>query len=1103
MCVRAIRGSFASADKQKRWERFVVATIAVMLTVILAVQPLGTVAYAEDVDQQSDSTSEQTQTQSSTDNDASNDGEISDDQSLGAAPEDSTSESDNDTGEPAGESTGNQPEAGSTSANDGDAVVLAAGSNTWTSSQSGFWPFGYYTGTLSVGQHYLVDGTDSLGTTTTTFDTSRITGTPQSANVSDIALEGDTFVFDHAEYNGSTIQSLRINDNGDLQYRTSQNGNWQTVSNVDGLTFYYQQSVQVNWYVNGQIVKTDNVALGDQPSYDGRPPDRNFGQVSDREISFAGWATEPNSKNYMSEDELPAVEGSINYYAVFTADTYFYFLLPGTSNTSTDPTDYMYAGEGVVIVPDSFSANGERWYSPAHPLGDYVVQEPSDEAIRLGLAAYYDGSDGRDQYDESWQYTIDWVTLTVGNTSVGYDYETINRGYSVHLDCSLTLQTEDQVTAMYNVAMPDGTTLAQSQTHDMNTELAVNSTVSTTGQFTTDGYTYDGVMEYNGVNYVFDGWYTDPAYTQKAADSVQLGEESQTFYGRYVAEKYGEVGYNLALDGASWNGDTPDGLVYHRTTDAGGEIYIENNKFVNGDQFTVRGDEPVAENYAFIGWFDKDRTDTEGGQAATFRSVGDQLTYIYDGTTSDADDEYTLDAVWAQLTAEGGTYVYDGTSHAIVADSQYTTQLKPEYIDQIESSGLVDFGTIQYQWTADNPNSADAVWSDWSTTNPTFTDAGTYTVRVQQTINDTTLTNQAQVVIQPREVIVTAGSDEKDYDGTPLTCNSWTVAEPTEGGEGVDPTGLVGNDQIANVTVTGSQTYPGSSNNVASNAVFADGVNDKNYIVAYVNGTLTVNNRDAKYAISATAPDGHYTYDGTEKAATGVTFDQLIFNDQTYTVEGLTSEQRQTDAGTYTTSISGNAVVKDAAGQDVTAQFFVDTTDTGTLQIDPAPLTVTTESATKEYDGTPLTADGSIEGLVNNETVGFTTTGSQTEVGSSTNTYSIAWADEDSAYTAKSSNYSIVSEDLGTLTVTEAPESEDPGTTPGDNEGTTGDGDGSNNGSDNGATSEENAADNLPRTSDVIMPGVVGAVGLAALAAAIVAVIAWMKNRRPNERHMK
>ena len=87
-----------------------------------------------------------------------------------------------------------------------------------------------------------------------------------------------------------------------------------------------------------------------------------------------------------------------------------------------------------------------------------------------------------------------------------------------------------------------------------------------------------------------------------------------------------------------------------------------------------------------------------------------------------------------------------------------------------------------------------------------------------------------------------------------------------------------------------------------------------------------------------------------------------------------------------------------------------------TYQITPATLTVSTPSASKVYDGEALAAEGSVSGFVTGESAPFATTGSQTLVGSSTNTYAIDWAAEGA--TAKQSNY-VVSEELGVLTVTD------------------------------------------------------------------------------------
>ena len=62
--------------------------------------------------------------------------------------------------------------------------------------------------------------------------------------------------------------------------------------------------------------------------------------------------------------------------------------------------------------------------------------------------------------------------------------------------------------------------------------------------------------------------------------------------------------------------------------------------------------------------------------------------------------------------------------------------------------------------------------------------------------------------------------------------------------------------------------------------------------------------------------------------------------------------------------------------------FYTKGTDTvGKLSVTPATLTIVTESDSKEYDGDPLTADGSISGFVNGETATFTVTGTITNVG--------------------------------------------------------------------------------------------------------------------------
>lgn len=100
-----------------------------------------------------------------------------------------------------------------------------------------------------------------------------------------------------------------------------------------------------------------------------------------------------------------------------------------------------------------------------------------------------------------------------------------------------------------------------------------------------------------------------------------------------------------------------------------------------------------------------------------------------------------------------------------------------------------------------------------------------------------TSVDEGTFVITPAELVITADSAMKVYDGTPLTDNGYTS------------TGLVVNealginDTLESVTVTGSQTEVGSSPNVPSDAVLSlqNGANgNRNYHITYVNGVLEV-----------------------------------------------------------------------------------------------------------------------------------------------------------------------------------------------------------------------------------------------------------------------
>ena len=327
-------------------------------------------------------------------------------------------------------------------------------------------------------------------------------------------------------------------------------------------------------------------------------------------------------------------------------------------------------------------------------------------------------------------------------------------------------------------------------------------------------------------------------------------------------------------------------------------------------------------------------------------------------------------AAEVKLTAASGSKTYDGTE---LTNTEVTATGLPEgfTVEATASGSQTDAG-----------ESANVVDDGYKI----FDAAGN-----DKTANFTNVTKvDGTLTVTPKEVTVTTGSDSKKYDGTALTKDEANI------------TGLVNNETAA-VTATGSQIEVGSSSNTYS--IDWGTTNKDNYQITETLGTLTVTKNDV--AITLTAGSDEKTYDGTALTNSVVTAEGLP---EGFTVTATTSGS-QTDAGESANKVA-TYIIKDAAGAEKTANFTNVTKVDGKLTVNKAPLTVTTLSGEKPYDGTALTAEGTISGFVNGETATFATTGTQTDVGESKNTYSLTWDG-----TAKEGNYEIA-ENIGTLKVT-------------------------------------------------------------------------------------
>ena len=204
--------------------------------------------------------------------------------------------------------------------------------------------------------------------------------------------------------------------------------------------------------------------------------------------------------------------------------------------------------------------------------------------------------------------------------------------------------------------------------------------------------------------------------------------------------------------------------------------------------------------------------------------------------------------------------------------------------------------------------------------------------------------NNGTLTVSKRPINVTAGSNSKTYDGTPLTYNSVT-AESTGTNRG-----LVSGHSMTSCTVTGSQTIYGSANNVPSGAVIKSGSTDvtSNYNISYVNGTLTIN----KCTITYTADNQSWPYDGTTHSASNTATKTGGTLPTGHTATFSCTGSVGAAVGTATKTLS-SVTIKNSGGTDVSGSFTI-TKNNGTLTISKASTNapVLVAGGTTTYTGT-------------------------------------------------------------------------------------------------------------------------------------------------------
>ena len=319
--------------------------------------------------------------------------------------------------------------------------------------------------------------------------------------------------------------------------------------------------------------------------------------------------------------------------------------------------------------------------------------------------------------------------------------------------------------------------------------------------------------------------------------------------------------------------------------------------------------------------------------------------------------------VVVKVVGNRGSSTYDGTEHGVEG---YTVSYVVGGAASADAPAGFDAGDISFAGTAK------AAGTD-AGSYPMGLKAGDFGYAGKNFSNVSFEVEDGQLVITPATLTVTTHGASKPYDGTALTAPG-------------EISGFV-NGETASFAATGSQTLVGASAN--SYAIAWDGTaKESNYnVVEGAIGTLEVT--PSQVAITVTPRDGSKVYDGKPLTSAGIDVDGLPAG---FTLEAAT-KGTITDAGELLAEIDASTIViKNAAGEDVTAQFANVTCGKAPLIVTKRPVTVTSATDSKVYDGAALTKHEAMVtagSLVEGESFGYDFTGEQTAVGASDNTFTV------------------------------------------------------------------------------------------------------------------
>ena len=518
--------------------------------------------------------------------------------------------------------------------------------------------------------------------------------------------------------------------------------------------------------------------------------------------------------------------------------------------------------------------------------------------------------------------------------------------------------------------------------------------------------------------YTFLGWAKDAgakAPQFKAGDKIRVDNGANVLYAVWQIDQY-EVSY-----------------AYTGTVPAGAPALPDTAKHDYKSTVTVAA-EPTLDGYVFNGWY------KDGAEVTAFSMPAKNVELTGEWSIR-TDLSYTVNYYWNGTKEEvapskvvgGRTFNETYTENPIPIDGCTAVSQTPQSVTITTGENVINF--YYYKNVALKANSKTEVYdgSEKSVSGftgaPTGADFSAITVGAKGTVVGeypaefakgtvgtvgtvdgiakyiVTEATNGKLTITPYtdEVVVTIteNSGKYTYDGTEKTVTGYKVTN-------------ISNDlyKVADFTFSGNATvkgtYVGTYNMELKPADFKNiSKNFTNVKFEIVDGTLVINPIADEIVI--TADSNEKVYDGTALTDDGYTFTQDVLAEGdvlTAVVEGTI-----TNVGEAANVVTSYVVMRGET--DVTANYTFGESVDGKLTITKRPVTLTSASDSKVYDGTALTnSKVTDEGFVDGEGATYDVTGSQTYVGTSDNDFTYTLNEGTSA-----DNYDITVVE-GELTVT-------------------------------------------------------------------------------------